>query len=90
MLTGALAVPPEGSILPDSYAFTRGEARIAVLAPMQKAMQTVIANAWAARKPTIAVNTPAAAITLASIIEKETGRPNERRMVSAVYTNRLK
>ena len=90
LLTGALGVPPEGSILPDSYAFTRGEARVAVLARMQKAMQTTIANAWARRKSSTTVTTPAAAITLASIIEKETGRLDERRLVAAVYSNRLK
>ncbi|MES2289965.1 MAG: endolytic transglycosylase MltG [Pseudomonadota bacterium] len=90
LLTGEVAVPPEGSVLPDSYSYVRGEKRSAVIARMQKAMQTAIANAWAARKPGVAVTTPEAAITLASIIEKETGRPDERRMVAAVYTNRLK
>ena len=90
LLTGGVAVPPEGSVLPDSYSYVRGEKRSAVIARMQKAMQTAIANAWAARKPGVAVTTPEAAITLASIIEKETGRPDERRMVAAVYTNRLK
>lgn len=90
LLTGEVAVPPEGSVLPDSYSYVRGERRSVVIARMQKAMQTAIANAWAARKPGVAVTTPEAAITLASIIEKETGRPDERRMVAAVYTNRLK
>ena len=90
LLTGEIAVPPEGSVLPDSYAYSRGESRKAVLARMQKAMQTALANAWAARKPTTAVTTPEAAIILASIIEKETARAGERRLVSAVYNNRLK
>lgn len=90
LLTGDVAVPPEGSVLPDSYSYVRGEKRSAVIARMQKAMQTAIANAWAARKPGIAVATPEAAIILASIIEKETGRADERRMVASVYTNRLK
>lgn len=90
LLTGDVAVPKEGSVLPDSYAYSRGEARSAVLGRMQKAMQTALANAWAARKPTIAVTTPEQAIILASIIEKETGRVSERRLVSAVYSNRLK
>lgn len=90
LLTGAVAIPPEGSVLPDSYSYVRGEKRSAVIARMQKAMQTAIANAWAARKPGIAVTTPETAIVLASIIEKETGRPDERRMVASVYTNRLK
>lgn len=90
LLTGEVVVPPEGSVLPDSYAYNRGEKRSAVLARMQKAMQTALANAWAARKPTTAVTTPEQAIVLASIIEKETGRASERPMVSAVYNNRLK
>jgi UPF0755 protein len=90
LLTGAIAVPREGSVLPDSYSYVRGETRAAVLGRMQKAMQTALANAWNARKPGIAVTTPEQAIILASIIEKETGRPEERRLVAAVYTNRLK
>jgi UPF0755 protein len=90
LLTGDVVVPPEGSVLPDSYAYSRGEPRSAVLGRMQKAMQTALANAWAARKPTTAVTTPEQAIILASIIEKETGRASERPMVGAVYTNRLK
>ena len=90
LLTGDVAVPPEGSVLPDSYAYSQGEARSAVVGRMQKAMQTALANAWAARKPTTAVSTPEQAIILASIIEKETGRASERPMVGAVYTNRLK
>jgi len=90
LLTGTIPVPPEGSLLPDSYSYVRGEARSAVVGRMQKAMQTALANAWKARKPTTAVTTPEAAIVLASIIEKETARAGERSMVSAVYNNRLK
>jgi UPF0755 protein len=90
LLTGEIAVPTEGSVLPDAYSYVRGERRKAVLARMQKAMQTAIANAWKARKPTTAVTTPEAAIILASIIEKETARASERRLVAAVYSNRLK
>ncbi|CAM3222213.1 Endolytic murein transglycosylase [Sphingomonas antarctica] len=89
-LAGTVAAPPEGSILPDNYAYTRGETRSIVLARMQKAMQTAIANAWKARKPSTAATSPAQAINLAAIVEKETGIPSERRMVAAVYTNRLK
>lgn len=90
LLTGDIAVAPEGSVLPDSYSYVRGESRAAVLGRMQKAMQTALANAWKARKPGIAVTTPEQAIILASIIEKETGRADERKLVAAVYTNRLK
>lgn len=89
-LTGDVAVPAEGSILPDSYAFQRGNTRASVVARMQKAMDAYLAAAWAKRKPGIAVTTPEQAIILAAIVEKETGKPSERRLVAAVYGNRLK
>jgi len=89
-LTGSVPVPAEGSVLPDSYAFQRGDTRASVVARMQGAMRTYLAAAWAKRKPGIAVTTPQQAIVLASIVEKETGKPSERRTVAAVYANRLK
>ena len=90
LLSGEIPVPGEGTVLPDAYSYVRGETRKAVLARMQKAMQTAIANAWAARSPSTAVTTPEAALILASIVEKETARASERRLVAAVYSNRLK
>ncbi|RJF92902.1 endolytic transglycosylase MltG [Sphingomonas cavernae] len=90
LLTGTVAVPREGSVLPDSYSFERGERRAAVVKRMQAAMDKTLAELWAKRKPGIAVSTPAQAVTLASIVEKETGVPSERRTVASVYTNRLK
>ena len=89
-LTGSVSVPAEGSILPDSYAFQRGDTRAQVVARMQAAMRDYLAAAWTKRKAGIAVSTPEQAITLASIVEKETGKPSERRMVAAVYGNRLR
>ena len=89
-LTGKVAVPAEGSVLPDSYAFQRGDTRTSVVARMHKAMRDYLAKAWAKRKPGIAVSTPEQVIILASIVEKETGKPSERRTVAAVYGNRLK
>jgi UPF0755 protein len=89
-LTGDVPVPAEGSVLPDSYAFQRGDTRASVMARMQTAMRDYLAAAWAKRKPGIAVTTPEQAIILASIVEKETGKPAERRTVAAVYGNRLK
>lgn len=89
-LTGALAVPEEGSVLPDSYAYNRGETRQAVLDRMQKAMRDYLATAWEKRKSGIAVSTPQEALTLASIVEKETSKEEERRTVAAVYSNRLR
>ena len=89
-LTGPAPLPAEGAVLPDSYAFDRGDTRASVAARMQRAMRDYLAAAWARRKPNIAVKTPQEAIILASIVEKETGKPSERRLVAAVYGNRLK
>jgi UPF0755 protein len=90
LLTGPVAVPAEGSVLPDSYSFERGETRAAVLRRMQAAMRKTLSAAWKARKPGIAVSTPEQAVTLASIVEKETGVAAERRTVAGVYSNRLR
>lgn len=89
-LSGPVQVPAEGSVLPDSYAYNRGDTRQVVLTRMQKAMNEYLAKAWGRRKPGIAVKTPQEALILASIVEKETGKPEERRMVAAVYSNRLR
>lgn len=90
LLTGAIAVPAEGSLLPESYSFERGEKRIEVMLRMQKAMQDTIAELWPKRSPTTVVKTPQEAITLAAIVEKETGKPSERRMIAGVYSNRIR
>ncbi|MBO9517183.1 MAG: endolytic transglycosylase MltG [Porphyrobacter sp.] len=90
LLTGAIPVPDEGSVLPESYDFERGEARTAVLARMQKAMRDTVAELWPKRAPGIAVKTPEEAVILASIVEKETGKDSERRMVAGLYSNRLR
>lgn len=89
-LTGAIAVPAEGSVLPDTYSFERDETRGAVLARMQSAMKRYLAAAWAKRAPGLGVATPEQALTLASIVEKETAKPEERAMVAGVYMNRLR
>ncbi|MDZ7894420.1 MAG: endolytic transglycosylase MltG [Sphingobium sp.] len=89
-LTGPLSMPAEGSILPDSYAFERGETRAAVLDRMQKAMAAELTKAWGERSRDTVVTTPQQAIILASIVEKETGKPSERAMVAGVYSNRLR
>jgi len=88
-LKGEVAVPAEGSVLPDTYAYTTGETRAAVLKRMQAAMDKAFAELWAKRSPRTAVKDRNQAITLASIVEKETGVPAERRTVAGVYTNRL-
>lgn len=89
-MTGKIEVPAEGSLLPDSYAFDRGEPRAQLLKRMQDAMTKTLAQLWAKRAPNIAVKTPEEAVILASIVEKETAVPKERATVAAVYTNRLK
>jgi UPF0755 protein len=89
-LTGEIPVPVEGSVLPDTYDFERGEARSAVLARMQAAMQNYLAEAWPKRSADIAVDNIRDAVILASIVEKETGKPSERRMVAGLYSNRVR
>jgi UPF0755 protein len=89
-LTGAIPVPAEGSILPDSYDFERGESRQAVLGRMQAAMNRTLKELWAKRARDIAVKTPQEALSLAAIVEKETGKPSERRLVAGLYSNRLR
>lgn len=88
-LTGDVPVPPEGSVLPDTYSFTTGESRAAVLKRMQDAMDKTFNELWAKRSPRSGVKDRNEAITLASIVEKETSVAEERRTVAGVYTNRL-
>ncbi len=90
VLTGEVETPPEGSILPDTYLFERGEARSAVIQRMRAAQDKTLAELWAARAPGLPFETPQEAVTLASIIEKETGLPAERPRIAAVFLNRLR
>jgi UPF0755 protein len=89
LLTGEIEVPPEGSILPDTYAYERGQPRAELVEQMQAAMDLYLAEAWAKRSDDIAVETIREALILASIVEKETGTPEERRTVAGLYSNRL-
>jgi len=90
LLTGEIPIPREGSLLPDSYDFVRGEGRATVVSRMQAAMDKTLAALWAKRSPASVVKTPAEALVLASIVEKETGKPSERKMVAGLYSNRLR
>ncbi len=83
-------VPPEGSLAPDSYEVTPGTARAEVLAEMTERQAARLTEAWQNRAPGIPVETPEEALILASIIEKETGVPEERPQVASVFVNRLK
>ena len=89
-LTGNVPEIAEGSLLPDSYSYQRGEARAAVVARMQKAMARTLADLWPKRSADCPVVTPEQAVTMASIVEKETGKPSERPMIAGVYCNRLR
>ena len=80
----------EGSLLPDSYGYQRGETRAAVLQRMQSAMTRTLDALWAKRKPTCPISSKEETVILASIVEKETGKPSERRTVAGVYCNRLR
>jgi UPF0755 protein len=80
----------EGDIFPSTYHFSRGETRAAVVARMQAEMQETLAELWPQRSSTSVVKTPEEALTLASIVEKETGVKHERPQVAAVFSNRLR
>ncbi len=89
-LTGPAPLPAEGSVLPNSYDWQKGESRAAVLERMTDAMNRLIQNEWPNRSADAAVDTPQEAIILASIVEKETAKPSERPMVAGVLSNRLR
>ncbi|WP_174273913.1 endolytic transglycosylase MltG [Sphingomonas bacterium] len=90
LLSGKLPIPPEGSVLPGTYSFQRGEARRAVLKRMQDAMRQTLDRLWMTRKANSVVASKQEALILAAIVEKETGVPAERPMVAGVYSNRLR
>ena len=90
VLTGTAEEPPEGSILPDSYEIERGQSRAAVIRRMQDAHGKLLAELWANRQAGLPVSTPQEAVTLASIVEKETGVASERPRVAAIFVNRLR
>jgi UPF0755 protein len=89
-LTGPLPAIPEGSVLPDSYGYERGETRASLVARMQKAMAKTVAGLWPKRSADCPIALPEQAVILASIVEKETGKAAERPMIAGVYCNRLK
>ncbi|WP_224824537.1 endolytic transglycosylase MltG [Cognatishimia sp. MH4019] len=82
-------VPPEGVLAPDSYEVTRGARRADLIAQMQAAQEQFLADAWAERDPSVPLESPEEALILASIVEKETSVPEERRQVASVFVNRL-
>jgi UPF0755 protein len=89
MLTGTIPIPAEGSILPNSYAFEKGETRAAVVLRMQAAMTQAMGELWPKKSADSVVKTQAEAIVLASIVEKETSLKSELPTVAGVYSNRV-
>ena len=83
-------IPREGTLLPGTYRFTRGMTREQIIQRMQQAHRRVLQEVWERRMQDLPVKTPEQLVTLASIVEKETGRPDERTRVAAVFVNRLK
>ncbi|MEA2873815.1 MAG: hypothetical protein QOH67_3791 [Hyphomicrobiales bacterium] len=83
-------VPKEGTLLPETYNFPRGTTREQAIQRMQQTHARVLKEVWERRTSDVPVKTPEALVTLASIVEKETGRPDERSRVAAVFSNRLR
>ncbi len=84
------AIPPEGMLAPDSYPVAQGDDIGALLAQMQAAQEAILASLWPERAEGLPFDTPEQAMTLASIIEKETAVTDERPVVSSVLVNRLR
>jgi UPF0755 protein len=90
-LTGQIKeIPREGTLLPETYKFTRGTSRAQIIHRMQQAELREVKEIWAHRVPNLPLRTPEELVTLASIVEKETGKAEERSRVAAVFVNRLK
>ena len=91
VLTGTIdTVPPEGSLLPETYRYSYGDSRSSVIVRMQKSMQAKLNIVWAGRESGLPLNSPQDAVILASIVEKETGKAEERPRIAGVFYNRLR
>lgn len=91
IFTGSLReVPREGTLLPDTYKFPRGTQREQVIQRMQQAQKRLLGEVWEHRNPDLPLRSPEQLVTLASIVEKETGRADERSRVASVFVNRLR
>ncbi len=85
-----LEIPKEGTLLPETYHYTRADTRQKVIEQMSAAMTKAIEELWPTRSEGLPFNTPEEAVTLASIVEKETGVASERKKVAGVFINRLR
>ena len=91
VLTGNIReMPREGTLLPETYRFTRGMTREQMIQRMQQQQRRMVQEVWDRRMPDLPIRSPEQLVVLASIIEKETGKPEERTRVAAVFVNRLK
>jgi len=83
-------IPKEGTLLPETYRFNRGMTRDQLIGRMHQAQSKILQEIWERRAADLPIKTPEQLVTLASIVEKETGRPEERSRVAAVFVNRLR
>ncbi|MFA7276269.1 MAG: endolytic transglycosylase MltG [Pseudobdellovibrionaceae bacterium] len=89
-LTGSIVdVPAEGTLYPDTYSYTAGDDRVAIIDKLRVRMTGILQDVWAQRASDTILKTPEEALTLASIVEKETGKASERAMIAGVFINRL-
>lgn len=90
-LVGSISkIPDEGTLLPETYTYTRGDTRDSIIMRMEKEMRLVLKNSWANRQEKLPLVSPEQALILASIVEKETGVATERAHVAGVFINRLR
>ena len=89
-LTGELPPFEEGALLPETYAYQWGDTRAAIVRRADAAMDAALAEIWAARAPNLPLRTAREALVLASIVERETGKADERARVAGVFINRLR
>jgi len=87
---GKSGIHPEGRFFPDTYSYAKGSSDLALLKRAAKAMDKRLDAAWALRRPDTPLKTRDEALTLASIVEKETGKPTDRAQIAGVFTNRLR
>ena len=87
---GRAGLHPEGRFFPDTYTYAKGSSDLAVLKRAMRAMDKNLESAWRQRSPDAPFKTPEQALILASIVEKETGRPGDRSMIAGVFANRLR